>query len=467
MNNVTNEFQALLSDLIGSLANIVVALLLLLLAWVIALAAKNIISKGLKKLGAHKGLAKTPLVKSEEQGASILEATSKLVYFLVFILFLPAILDALNMESVAGPIANMTETFLEFLPNIFAAAIILFVGIFIARLVKDLVYRSLESLKVDHWFNKWTRFEGSSSMKLSAILANIVFIFLLIPIITVALETLNIQMISEPITNVFNSILAMIPNVFVAIILVLVGYFIARFVGDLLINLLQRTGVDNVYSFFEMDGPKSSSFRVSTILGQIVKVVIIIFFTVEALNVLQLEVLNNIGGAVLAYLPLLVSALLILLLGLFAGHYLGALVKKYSGSGFYASLVKYTIIVFAAFMTFDQLQFATTIVNLAFLLILGAVSVAFAIAFGVGGRDYAKTKLAELDRKMKKENDKPADPSAGPKTPGGQSGPSGASGTAGGSDRTPPVNPPRPPEEDAAPKPVDPDDPDHPDHPRP
>ncbi|PRO65641.1 mechanosensitive ion channel [Alkalicoccus urumqiensis] len=418
MNDLGTQFQVLLSDLIGALANVVAALLLLLLAWIVALVAKSIISKGLKKIGAHKGLAKTPLIRDEQQGAAILETAAKVVYFLVFILFLPAILDALNMESVSGPIANMTETFLAFLPNIFAAAIILFIGIFIARLVKDLIFRLLESMKVDHWFNKWTRFEGPSQTKLSSILANIVFILLLIPIITVALETLNIQMISQPITDIFDRILAIIPNIFVAIILILAGYFIARFVGDLLVNLLQRTGVDNVYSFFDINGPSSSSFKVSAILGQLVKIVIILFFTIEALNVLQLDVLNSIGNAVLSYLPLLVSALVILLLGLFAGHYLGAIVKRYSGSGFYAGLVKYTIIVFAAFMTFDQLQFATTIVNMAFLLILGAVAVAFAVAFGIGGRDYAKTKLAELERKMKKEKAKPADPSAGPAAPG-------------------------------------------------
>ncbi|WP_147804180.1 mechanosensitive ion channel [Alkalicoccus halolimnae] len=419
MNEVGTQFQNLLGDLISGLANVVVALLLLLLAWIIALVVKNLISKGLKKVGAHRGLAKTPLIKDEEQGAAILTSVAKVAYFLVFLLFLPSILDALNMEAVSGPITNMMETFLAFLPNLFAAALILIIGIFVARLVKDLVFRLLESLKIDHWFNKWTKFEDDpkdkdSSVKLSSILANILFILILIPIITVALEALNIQMISEPINNVFNTILSMIPNVFVAIALVLVGYFIAKFIGDLLKNLLARTGINRVYSFFQMEGPSKSSLQLSNILGQAVKILIILFFTVEALNVLQLEVLNNIGEAILTFLPLLVSALIILLLGLFAGHYLGSLVKKYADSAFYSALVKYTIIVFAAFMAFDQMEFASNIVNSAFLLILGALAVAFAIAFGVGGRDFARVKLQELDKKMKKESSKPGNPAAAP-----------------------------------------------------
>lgn len=423
MNDIGNEFQNLLSTLISGLANVVFALLLLLLAWVIAVVAKKAISKGLMKAGADKGLAKTKLVQSEEQGASIIKSIANVVYFLVFLLFLPSILDALNMQAVSEPITNMMETFLAFLPNIFAAAIILIVGYFVAKLVRDLIFNLLESLKIDHWFNKWTNMDGGksssskeSSFKLSSILANILFVLILIPIITVALEALNIAMISEPINNVFAMIIGIIPNIFVAIVLVLVGYFIARFIGDLLTKLLARTGVNQVFSFFQIDGPRNNALQPSAILGQTVKVLIILFFTVEALSVLQLEVLNNIGEAILAFLPLLISALIILLLGLFGGHLLGSLVKKYADSAFYSSLVKYTIIVFAAFMAFDQLEFASTIVNSAFLLILGALAVAFAIAFGVGGRDFAREKLRELDKKMKKESGKPGDPDAGPDT---------------------------------------------------
>ncbi|SES36457.1 mechanosensitive ion channel [Salipaludibacillus aurantiacus] len=406
MDNIGDQFQAMLSDLISLIPNLIIALLLLLLAWGVATLAKNVIAKGLVKMGAARGLAKTRVIENEEKGEETLKYISKIVYFLVFILFLPSVLDALNMEAVSQPITNMVQTFLAFLPNVFAAGIILFVGIFIARLVKDLIFKFLESLDIDRWFNKVTKSKQTAegSTKLSSILANILFVVILIPIITVALETLNIDTISQPIVSVLDSVLSMIPNVFVAIVLVLVGYYLAKFVSDLLTSLLQRTGIDNIYSYFNVDTSKAPNFKVSTILGHITNVIIILFFTVEALGVLQLEVLNNIGNAILMYLPLLISALVILGIGLFAADFLGSLVRKYTNSSFYSSVVKYIIIIVAVFMTFDQLQFASTIVNIAFLLILGGISVAFAIAFGVGGRDFAKGKLNELDNKIKKEN---------------------------------------------------------------
>src|SRR5699024_12737852 len=95
----------------------------------------------------------------------------------------------------------------------------------------------------------------------------------------------------------------------------------------------------------------------------------------------QLDVLNNIGNAILVYLPFLVSALIILGLGFFVANLLSQWIRKYANSPLSATIVKYIIIVFAVFMTLDQLQFAKTIVNTGFLLVLGGYMIVFAIAY--------------------------------------------------------------------------------------
>ncbi|WP_237150872.1 hypothetical protein [Planococcus plakortidis] len=69
--------------------------------------------------------------------------------------------------------------------------------------------------------------------------------------------------------------------------------------------------------------------------------------------------------------------------------------------------MKYAIFIIAIFMTLDQLNFASNIVNLAFLFIIAGLAVAFAIAFGIGGRDFAKNQLAKMEKKMKEEDNKP------------------------------------------------------------
>ena len=79
---------------------------------------------------------------------------------------------------------------------------------------------------------------------------------------------------------------------------------------------------------------------------------------------------------------------------------------KHVNSPISGKIAKYIIIVFAIFMTLEQIKFASTIVNTAFLLVLGSLAVAFAVAFGIGGRDFARRQLDKLDRSIDVQDDK-------------------------------------------------------------
>ncbi|MGD6831090.1 mechanosensitive ion channel [Sutcliffiella halmapala] len=427
MNETNHSFQSAISSLIEAIPNVIIALLLLLLAWIVATVVKGIFVKLSKKAGLHRTMARSKLVKSEGQGKKIIDSLGKVIYFLVFILFLPSIFDALNMRSVSQPITDMVQKFLAFLPNLFAAAIIIAIGYFVARLVRDLVYNLLLSLNIDHWFDRLgqgnsmrvqpSNPQGATNLQaeaqnnkgtLAKIIANIVFVVILIPIVTIALETLNIETISGPIVSVLNTILNMIPNIIVAIILLLVGYYLAKFVSELLVSLLKRTGISNIYQSMGMKDQSKPSFDLAAVIGQIVKILIIVFFTVEALNVLHLEVLKNIGNAIILYLPMVISALIIIGLALVGGNFLQNLIAKYTNSRFTGALVKYILIVFAVFMALSQLGFAVTIVNIGFLLILGGLSIAFAISFGIGGREFAKRNLERFENKILKDQKTPS-----------------------------------------------------------
>lgn len=418
MNDIGNSFKSVGYTIIDYIPNVLGALLLLLIAWIVATIVRAIFTKGLKKAGADRAMVKGHMAKTKESADSMLDSIGKILYYLIFILFIPSVLQALDMNNVAQPISNMMDKLLAFLPNLFMAAIILVIGYFVAKFVKNLVFSLLTAINIDKWFNKFTnktsgtstgttRMDAGDKATLANVLANVVFVIVLIPILTIALETLNIRSISEPIVNMLNQVLNMIPNIFVAIILILVGVLIGKFVGDLLISLLNGTGINRFSTYLNTDKSKTPSFDIASIIGKVVQAIIIIFFTVEAMNVLQLDVLNGIGEAVIAYLPLLISSLIILGLGLIGGSVLGNYVKQSSGNRFLGTIVKYAIIIIAVFMTLDQLNFATNIVNLAFLFIIAGLAVAFAISFGMGGREFAKRQLENLEKKMEKENDKP------------------------------------------------------------
>lgn len=389
---------------VGGIPNVLKALLLLLLAWIVASIVRSIFQKLLVRVGIGKALSKTPIVSDEASGEKILHSVGNLIYFLIFILFLPSIFGALNMTEVSQPISNMVDQFLNYIPNLIATIIIITIGVFIARLVRDLFRNFFEALNLDNIFRRVNPEKedfASSQTKLSSVLATVIYILILIPFVIIGLEALNIASISNPIQAVLQDVVAIIPNIFVAVILITVGYYIGKFLGNLLTNLLQGVGMGKIFATLGLsDTDEKPTFNIAKILGMTVQLLILLFFTVEALHVINLKILNTIGQAIIHYLPFLLSALIILGLGLFFANLLGSWIKKQTKNSLSALLMQGIIIVFAVFMALDQLHFATSIVNKAFLLILGGFMVAFAVAFGIGGRDFAKNRLAKLSEKM-------------------------------------------------------------------
>lgn len=84
------------------------------------------------------------------------------------------------------------------------------------------------------------------------------------------------------------------------------------------------------------------------------------------------------------------------------GNILASFLTKVTDNKVLSSTIRYSILVLAIFMALDQLKFAQNIVTTSFTIILGAFAVAFALAFGLGGRDFAAKQLDKLDKKIDK-----------------------------------------------------------------
>ena len=114
-------------------------------------------------------------------------------YYLVWLLFLPAILGALGLESLLVPVQGMIDQFLSLLPLLAAAAILLIVGWFVARIIQRIVTGFLASVGVDRFAERVGIAKYMGSMTVSYLLGLIVFIVVLIPIVTAALDALNLR----------------------------------------------------------------------------------------------------------------------------------------------------------------------------------------------------------------------------------------------------------------------------------
>lgn len=388
--------QNFFNSLLQMVPNVLFAIILLIVAFIAARIVKSLVTKLLKALNAENFLGKLG-VKDTATNSSV-EFVAKLAYFVTFLLFLPGVLDKLGMQSVSSPITNMVKDFLGFIPKLVAAGVIIAVGIFIANIVKELLVPVLKAVKVDALQEK-AGIKATDNTSISNIIASVVYGVILLIVVTSALDQIGIAAISKPASQIVSTIFALIPNVLGAIVIIAVGVFIAQLVAKLLENLLAGVGTDNLIE--KVTGSPAKKVVLSKIIASVVKYVLVIVFIVQGINVLNLPILTTIGAAVIGYLPAALSAVIILAVGIFAANTAGAaLAKKFPAAKAGALVAKVAIYVLTAFICLSQLGVATAIVETTFILIIAALCVAFAIAFGVGGRTFAANTLEKLEKKI-------------------------------------------------------------------
>lgn len=392
INELFNKIYSALPGLLG-------AALLLVIALFMAFLAKKLTTKGLDKVEFDSKLQKWGMAKNDEESSIFIETIGSLVYFVTILLFTPFIFTGLNLSGVADPVIIMLNKFWDFIPNLLVSVMIIIIGSYLCKFIKKLSRNLFEGIDVDRWYRKLIGQQETAEFvtetRLADVLSSIIYVLIYIPIITVALQILGVSTISDPIVSVLNQIVSVIPNVLAAVVLVIIGNFIAKLVADLIESMLKTSGIDKYSQYLNFKG--ETSILISNVSAQIIQAVLMIFFLVEAISVLQLDVLNSIGNSIIAYLPAVVSSVIILAVGIIGGNVLATFLAKVSGSKLFGEFIRYGVIIFAVFMTLDQLKFAQTIVSTSFTMLLGAFAVAFALAFGLGGRDFAAKQLEKAD----------------------------------------------------------------------
>ena len=243
--------------------------------------------------------------------------------------------------------------------------------------------------------------ETTDQGKLSSTLAYIIYVLILIPIIITALRALRIPAIAGPSISMLNKIFDYVPSIIVTILIIVIGNVIAKFAGQIVTRLIDAGGLDDKLA--KLLGTTRRNFSLSRTVGTIVHVIILIFFIVQSFGVLHLEVLNNIGNSVIGYMPSVLSALIILAVCYFAANVAEKAVTKAS-SPTLAKIVYFGVWVIGIFMTLNQLGIARSLVETAFMAIIGAFAIAVAVAFGVGGKDFAARALDRLEKENKKQD---------------------------------------------------------------
>ncbi|MEM7758942.1 MAG: mechanosensitive ion channel [Cyanobacteria bacterium P01_A01_bin.40] len=422
---VSAPLNTLLDQITGFIPKILGAAFLLGIAWLVATIVKTVVTRGLGALNIEQRLG---LTSADTGDFSLTDTLGNALYWFIFLLFLPAVLNALQLNGTLEPIQGMLDEVLAMLPNILGAVIIGAVFWFIANIVKRIVSNLLAATGIDNIGRKVGLGGGGGAQSLSSIIGTIVFVLILIPGIISALEQLQISAISEPATDMLNQVLDLMPKVFAAGVVLAFFYFAGQFVSEFVTNILTNIGFNNLLQWlgissttedtsvaFETSSldepadlglgteqptmiqtePTVGSKTPSELVGLLCLVGIMLVATLTAVDILGIPALEDVFRIVLAIAGQVLIGVVVFAIGLYLANLAFNLILSSgtSQSRFLAQCARIAIITLVGAMALNRMGIAPNIVNLAFGLILGGIAVAIALAFGLGGREVAREEL--------------------------------------------------------------------------
>lgn len=419
---ITRPVNEFLSELLAFLPNLLGALLLLAIAWLVANAVRLVISRVLAGAGVDQRVAEGADLDPEraDRAVSVETSIAEAVHWLVYLLFLPAILSALDLGGLLDPVREMTNELLGVLPNLLGAGLILLIGWFVARLVRRIVTNLLAAAGTDEASDRLGVSALLGDQKLSWLVGLVVYVLIFIPVVVAALNALELDAVTEPASRMLDTVLFALPQVFAAVLVLAIAYGVGRIVANLATNFLEGVGFDRLFRRLAgtgsasraaaSSGPVSSGqragaggpdtpsaraavqgMRPSEVAGHVLLASILLFAGIEALELLGFAQLAELLSEFLVFAGQVLLGLVIFGLGLWLA---GLAARAIESSGarearLLASIARAAILILAGAIALRQMGVANEIIVLAFGLLLGAVAVAAALAFGLGARETA------------------------------------------------------------------------------
>lgn len=333
-------------------------------------------------------LSKVKSLRRESDDGTVVDLSkpiSSLVKAILTIFVLMAVLQHFGLTDVLAPLQTMLMEFTSAVPNLIGAGVIAYAGWVIAKMLASIVGIALS--KVDGQIKERT---GSGDIQVSRFGSAFVFAVVLLPISVAALGVLNIPAISDPASAMIEKLMAAVPSIVGAAIILLVAYFAAKFVIFVLSSLLDGMNFDGVANKLGAQGLFTESFTPTRLVGVTIMFFSMLAAATAAVNVLGIDIISNVFARVLEFGGGILIGGVILIIG----NFLSSLVYQKmtaAGSSGLANIARVAILGLVLAMGLRSMGLADNIVNMAFGFTLGSVAVATALAFGIGGADAAKS----------------------------------------------------------------------------
>jgi Conserved TM helix len=230
------------------------------------------------------------------------------------------------------------------------------------------------------------------------------------------MSTMAAVKVGDSLQHALNSFFGFLPNLLGFLVILIVGYVIAKVVKTVLVKLLQKAGLDKALhsgqagQYVEKLSPGASPAK---LIGAVGFWLIFLFVLSAAIGALKIPAVTAFMNEVLAYLPNIIAAVVIFVVaGAIAGA-IATLVAKTMGDTptgkLVATVAPLLIMAIATFMVLNQLHIAQAIVTITYAVLLGSLGLGMALAFGLGGRETAGQLVSGAYSKAQENSDQVKD----------------------------------------------------------
>jgi len=389
LRTVTDFFQTVKAAFasFGLLGQLVLALIVFYFLRKAAGGAKKVIESLLSKTSIDNKIAQKLGCE-----ANVEKGFSAFIYGILLLYAAIIALDAGGLDKASGPLHAMLTDILEFIPRAVAAGVLLWILVFIAKIVSQLLGNVLSVAKLDERLGNIT---GNEPVAKSLVVAAQSFLILLF--VPAVLDVLGVAAIADPIKGIVTQITEAVPYILVAGVIIAVGVLIGQIAKRLIENVLNATTVNSFPEKIGLALPSEGKGSVSGIAGLLVQVSVIVLSLTAAINHLNIEILSEFSKGLVGGYFNIVLAVLILGAGLLGSKFAyGALSDK---SLMLAKVVRVIIIVMTTVVALKRTNLAPELTGLPYTVAIYAIGVAVAIgggiALGLGGKDFVNRFLSK------------------------------------------------------------------------
>ena len=333
----TSTQSVLSSDALVVAKQVLLSLLLFLGGWLVAKLIAWGVYRGLCRTNLDNKLAAKlrlgVLMEGDEPVAKpavpnqLERGIASVVFYTLMLLVVVGVLQFAGLSQMAGPIQGLVDTVVQALPLIGKAALILVIAYFAGLILSRLVRGALTVLRVDGRFAELGAVDGSpgaaAPRPFSKAAGDVVFWLVVLAGLAGAFDALRITPISEPLHNVVNRVIAVVPSLGFAALLLLAGYVLGRVVRVVIHNLLDSLGFNRLLERLGLARLFGAS-KPSAILGLLAMAFIVFQASIAALNELGLVTLSGpltaMMGRFWVLLPNLAVSVLVVVVGAFLGR---------------------------------------------------------------------------------------------------------------------------------------------------